>query len=201
MMRTDAARNIHRILSSEGLDDNLSLLNLIVPGLAGDFLRRHDSAARDLAIKIIGMRGPICRDRSLRLRPGRRPRRVCVDDTADLRPRLVQLQMRRHINRWFVIALHNLSIQVHDHHVFRFHGFVRDAARLDDKQSALPVNPGNVSPGEGDKSALWQLHVCFKYLLFQFLQHIQLLFLLPVQVVRTNLRMCTLFRSVDAIQL
>jgi hypothetical protein len=86
--------------------------------------------------------------------------------TSKLRKCLVQLQMSGSIRRRLIFALYTIAFHIDDHHVIRTELFVIDSARLDDKQTSLAVDTADIAPRIGDKSALWELHICFIHLFF-----------------------------------
>ena len=88
--------------------------------------------------------------------------------TADGGKRAIERQMRRRIGRRAKIALDHLAgDKIDADHLFGFHRLIGDAGRLDDHDAACAVDCADVAPCEGDEVELWQLQVCFQYLLFE----------------------------------
>ena len=71
--------------------------------------------------------------------------------------------------------LHHPAFRVHHHHVLRMHGLIAEAGGLDDREPRLPVDAGDVAPGEGDEPVLRQQQVGLADDLFQLFQHGRLL--------------------------
>ena len=166
MVFAENTRCIHRVCFAllKSLNDHKTGVFLI--GLL-DLLRRQASGTWNLAKEIIRVCGAVERDAPPRLRPRSGFRRMCMDYTADLRVFFVQFEMRRCIGGWSVVPLDFVSVQIHDDHILRCKLIIVHAARLYDKISALSVDPADIPPGIGDKSASRQFHVCFVYFFFQ----------------------------------
>lgn len=65
----------------------------------------------------------------------------------------------------------DITAHIDHHHIVCFHGFVGDAAGLDHHQPAFAVDGADVAPGKGHQPVARQIHVGFKYLLFQLLHY------------------------------
>ena len=98
---------------------------------------------------------------SSRLRPARRIGRMGMHDTSNLRVSLIQLQMGRRIGRGIVTALHLISFQIHQHHIFRRQFIIVHTGRFNRKNAGFLVNFADISPCESNKSILWQKHIRF----------------------------------------
>ena len=88
---------------------------------------------------------------------------------ANLRERLIQLQMGRCIGGRIVITLYLIALKVDNYHILRLQQIVLYSAGFDYKKTLFPVDSTDISPCIGDKSSSRKLHIGFIYLFFQFL--------------------------------
>ena len=89
-----------------------------------------------------------------------------MHDASHLRKRFIDLQMGRRIGRRFVMSFYPVSLQVHNHHVFRLHSLIVHAAGLDDEQAAFTVDPAYIAPGKCYQPVFGKQHIGFIYFLF-----------------------------------
>ena len=71
-----------------------------------------------------------------------------MHDTADLRERLVQLQMSCSVGRGIQIPFHLIAVQIHDYHHLRCQLVIIHTTGFDHEQSTLSVNGADISPGK-----------------------------------------------------
>ena len=89
---------------------------------------------------------------------------------ADAGKLAIQNQMCRQIGRRLQCALDDAPVQIDDHDVGPFHGFVGHAARLDRNHPLLAVDAAGVAPGVEHQPAANQLEVCLEHLFAQSFQ-------------------------------
>ena len=85
---------------------------------------------------------------------------------------LVKFDMRGRIGRRTQVALDDLAVQIHDHHILRLHLVILDAGGLDDDEPRRPVDLRDVAPCEQNQLVFDKIEVCLQNLLFQCFQHI-----------------------------
>ena len=144
----------HGVLALEGLDDHVARLQLILPV---DLLLGHLTGAGDLAVEIVPVGGAHGRNAHARLGEAGGPAAVGVDHAPQIGEGPVQGQVGGGVGGGLIAALHPLAgLQVQHHHVLGGHGVILHAGGLDDHQTLLPVDAGDVAPGEGDQVILGQ---------------------------------------------
>ena len=165
--------NSIRIQSGECLHDHLPCFQLI-----GRFhlVLCQITGTRNLAVEIVSMRGPECRNGPARLSPAGGPLRVGMNDPADIRKAPVQFKMGRRVAAGFKFSFNDPSIKFEHYHVFRLHIVVGEPRRLNNHQPLLPVDPAYVSPGKNHQSVLHQVKVGPADIRFQFFEHSQIYF-------------------------
>ena len=113
----------------------------------------------NLSVNIISVRCSITWNISSCLCPAGCPCGMCMNHSANLRKPVVKNHMCRRIRRRIVSSLHFISIQIYHNHIIRSQFVIFYTAWLDHKQSALPVDPADISPGKSDKSVFWKQHI------------------------------------------
>ena len=169
VVAADHARYIDRITALKGFDNHLARVLLIS---LLDFFRRQVPGAGDRSIEIIRMRCALQGDIVSGLGPANRKCRMRVHDTADLRECLVQFQVRRGIRGGIQVSLDLVPLKIHDDHMLRLELLIGNSARLNHKQSLLPVNPADITPGKCDQFVLRKLQIRPADILLQFLKHV-----------------------------
>ena len=115
--------------------------------LSFDFRLRERSRAGDVAVKIIGVRGAVKRNRPPRLCKRGGKRRVRVHDSAERGKCPVKLQMGGRIGRGAQRPFDDVAFKIDDDHIFRPHFLVRNARGFDDEKPLLSVDFAHVPPG------------------------------------------------------
>ena len=124
------------------------------------------------AVEIVRVGGAVTGNVLSGLCPRHREGAVGVDDAAQRRKCLVQLQMGLCITAGIERAFHDGSrLQIHHHHFVRGQFLILHAGGLDDHQPAGPVDTGHIAPCVGDQPTAGQFHVGLIDLLFECLQH------------------------------
>ena len=158
-------------------DDGAGLLFIS----AADLLRRHFARAGNFAVEIIAVRSAERRDAAAGLAEHGRPAAMRVDNAADVRERLVKLDMCGRIGRRVKVALHLFAcVHIDEHHVLGAQEVVLHAARLNGHDTAFAVDAADVTPRERDELVFRQQHICLVDFFFQFFQH-DVLLLYPVK--------------------
>ena len=93
-----------------------------------------------------------------------------MGDTADCRIRPIQGEMSRQIGRWLQFAFHYFAVETRNHHVFRFHFFVGDAARFDHDELIFAGDPADIAEGVEHQPPPHQFKVSLEHLFTQALQ-------------------------------
>ena len=170
MVFTQNRRNCHRIFSHpcKFLHDQPAGILLI--GFC-NLLRGQTAHARNFPIHVIRMRRSITWNPASRLGPAGGIGGMGMYDSADLRKRPVQLQMRRRIRGRTVASFYFIAVQIHHNHILRRQLIIFHTAWLNDKQPAFSVNSADVAPGKGHQTIPGQIHVRFIYCFFEFFQH------------------------------
>ena len=117
------------------------------------------------------MRGSKWRDFHARLCKNHGMGGVRMDDAADLRKGLIQLQMRRGVGRGTQRSFHDASFQIDHHHIRWLHALIRHAGWLDDDEAPRAVDPAHISPSIEHHAAAGKLKIgltdgflqCFKH--------------------------------------
>ena len=160
MVLAEYCRRVNRVDASclEGLNDDhpgvllVSLVNLFLSQISGTWNRSEE---------IVRMCGSVQRNISARLCPSHSFRRMGMNDSADIRIFLVQLQMGSCVRGRLVTPLDLIALQIHDHHILRGQFVIIHTTGFNDKISGLTVNSADVAPGIGNESSLWKLHIRF----------------------------------------
>ncbi len=146
--------------------DHVAGLKLILPM---DLRIGHLSGAGDRSVKIISVGRPERADWQPCLGIGNSPFAVGMNDSADIRKTSVKHQMGRRIAAGFVFPFDPFSARkIHDDHIFRLQFLIFDAAGFDDHQTAFPVDPADIAPGEDHKAVFREKQIRFPYFFFQF---------------------------------
>ncbi|MNC72119.1 hypothetical protein D3C75_1231300 [compost metagenome] len=66
-----------------------------------------------------------------------------------------------------ILSLHRFAVQIHNHHMLRFHHIVGYAAGFNDHQAALPVDTAYIPPRKGNKAVLGQVQIGLQHLFLQ----------------------------------
>jgi len=156
MIPDENGRNAERIDPLETLYDDVAGFPLI---FAIYFLGRHTARERDRAVEVIAMGGAEAGNltRSLSKCHGRAG--VGVNHGTDAGEIQEQATVGGCIGRRAQITLHDITIKVHDDHVFRLQLGVIHTARLDGENTALLISYGNVSKGEIDEAGFRQFQI------------------------------------------
>ena len=91
-----------------------------------------------------------------------------MDDSAYFRECFVKLYVGCGVGGGVVFSFYLISVQIHDYHILRGKLVIINAAGLDGKQAAFPVDFTHISPGKGNKAIFGKKHIGFIYSLFQF---------------------------------
>ena len=126
-----------------------------------NFLFRQTPQTGHFPVNVIRMGCSIAWNASPRLRPTRRIGRMGMYNTSNLRISLIQLQMRRCVGGRIVAAFHLISVQIHQHHIFRRQFIIVHTGGLNRKNTGFFVNFADISPCESNKSILRQKHIRF----------------------------------------
>ena len=132
---------------SERFNNHISSFQFI-PGF--DFLRRHFPGAGYFTIEIVSLCGALSGNSESGLGKGCCPLAVGMDNAAQNGKLTIKRQVCVCIAGLHAATLHTVSIQIHHNHVFNQHVFVCHPGGLDDHQSSLSVNAGNISPCKSD---------------------------------------------------
>ena len=84
----------------------------------------------------------------------------------------VQFRVGGGIRGRIQVSFHLVALQVDDNHVLRLQLLIGHAAGLDDKESLLPVDSADISPGKGNQSVFRKLHICLIDDFLQFFKHV-----------------------------
>ena len=125
-----------------------------------DFLRRHRARDRNLAVKIIGVRGVEARDSVSGGCKRDGVTRVRVHDGANAVERLEEPAVRRRVGRRTQRTFGHLAVKIDDDHVAGLHRVVIDAARFDGEDAARRITDAHVAEREVDKFEFRQQQVC-----------------------------------------
>ena len=71
------------------------------------------------------------------------------------------------------LALDDLAVQIDDDHILDRHPLIGYARGLDDHKARLPVNTGDIAPGEGHETIFGQEEIRLTDFAFQFFQHLR----------------------------
>ena len=107
------------------------------------------------------------------LRPGNGIGAMGMDNAPQLGKCLVKLNVGLGVAAGVQVSLHHAAMQIHHHQLFRCQCLIFHAAGLYHQQPRLPVNAGDIAPGEGHQIPAGQLHIGVIYLFSQFFQHIK----------------------------
>ena len=147
----------------ELIDDQMSGIFLVS---ILDLFLRQAAHAGNRSVDVICLGGSVAGNVSSRLCPTGSIGRMGMHDTADLRERLVQLQMSCSVGRGIQIPFHLITVQIHDYHHLRCQLVIIHTTGFDHEQSTLSVNGADISPGESHQTIPGQIHICFIYFLF-----------------------------------
>ena len=131
----------------------------------------HVPRTGNILVEIIGMGGADIGDILSGLCPGGGIGAMGVYHAADVGEGLIQDHVGGRVGGGVQFSLHHFSVQVHHHHILRFHMVVGHAAGLDHHQAALAVYGTYVTPGKQHQAVFDQIQVGLAYFLFEFFQH------------------------------
>jgi len=149
-------RDTERIDPLEAFYDDVSGFPLV---FAIYFLRRHAARERDRAVEVIAMRSAEAGNLTRSLGKCHGGAGVGMNHGTDAGEIQEQAAVGGRIGRRAQIALHDITIEVHDDHVFRLQLGVINTARLDGENAALLIGHGNVSESEIDEAGFRQFQI------------------------------------------
>ena len=94
-----------------------------------------------------------------------------MHDAAHIGEAAIQFRMRRRVGRRVQRALDLFAFQVDHDHILRAQLLIRHAGRLDDEQTLLAIDAGDVAPRKHNQPVLGQEHIGFINLLLQGFKH------------------------------
>ena len=81
---------------------------------------------------------------------------VHMNDPAGRGELLVEQDVSRRVGGGVQVALHDVAVEIDEHHVRRFELGVGHAAGLDHNETAVPIDPAGVTEGQADEAAVDQ---------------------------------------------
>ena len=115
----------------------------------------------NFSVNIVRMSRTIAWNRSPGLCPARRPFRVCMYDSTDLRKWIIKNHMCWCVWWRIIFTLDFVSIQVNNYHIFRSEFIIFHTTRLDYKQSLFTVNAADITPCKCDQPVFRKIHISF----------------------------------------
>ena len=146
----ESARYMQGIAFADAANDGQTRVVFVV---VVDLRRGQGLRDRDGAVEIVGVGGAKAGDFALRLSPSRGGTGMRVGDATDRREGFVENEVSRKIGGGTETPFDGFTVEIDDNKVLGFHGFVADAAGLNDHEAVAASDAAGVAEGEKDEAA------------------------------------------------